>query len=206
MKIWIYKDDAQQGPFLPEELPGLGITPETKVWFAGLPKWYPAGTVPELAFLFEEPEETEPEETEEEAETVLFDRSNSTERTEPPSPPSPPSPPCPACPEPPPVPPLPPEPPVAPMQSEQWQPCPAQQCSEIPQCPPVYLIWSLVLLVLCCTPFAVASLITGILTMSRYNAGRYEAARKLSEATAWLIMLGFAFGTIPNFLMLLLFL
>ena len=34
MKIWIYKDGAQQGPFDYEELTYLEIGPDTKVWFS----------------------------------------------------------------------------------------------------------------------------------------------------------------------------
>ena len=48
MKIWIYLEGRQQGPFQLEELKDLPVTEETKVWFAGLPKWYPAGVIPEL--------------------------------------------------------------------------------------------------------------------------------------------------------------
>ena len=48
-KIWIYLNDTQQGPYTPDQLRDLPIDADTPVWFMGLPKWTPAGRVPELA-------------------------------------------------------------------------------------------------------------------------------------------------------------
>lgn len=64
MKVWIYLDGRQQGPFEMEELRGIdGFNENTKVWFEGLPKWYPAGTLDELRPLFESIEaDAEPDE------------------------------------------------------------------------------------------------------------------------------------------------
>ena len=53
MKIWIYVDGRQQGPFELEELLDKPVTESTKVWFEGLPKWYPAGYLDELRPLFD---------------------------------------------------------------------------------------------------------------------------------------------------------
>lgn len=53
MKIWIYLNGQQQGPFSIEELADKPIDRDTKVWFEGLDKWYPAGQLDELRPLFE---------------------------------------------------------------------------------------------------------------------------------------------------------
>ena len=50
-KIWIFLNGTQQGPYTPEQLRDLPVDAETPVWFMGLPKWTPAGRVPELAEL-----------------------------------------------------------------------------------------------------------------------------------------------------------
>lgn len=53
MKFWIYIDGRQQGPYTLEELYDKPIDRNTKVWFEGLPKWYPAGALDELKPLFD---------------------------------------------------------------------------------------------------------------------------------------------------------
>lgn len=42
----------QQGPYGVEQLRGLGIGPQTPVWYAGLNNWMPAGQAPATAHLF----------------------------------------------------------------------------------------------------------------------------------------------------------
>lgn len=59
MKFWIYIDGQQQGPYTLEELFDKPIDSNTKVWFEGLPKWYPAGTLDELKPLFNNTEVNE---------------------------------------------------------------------------------------------------------------------------------------------------
>lgn len=55
MKVWIYLDGRQQGPFEMEDLAAKpGFDANTRVWYEGLPKWYPAGTLEPLAHLFAE--------------------------------------------------------------------------------------------------------------------------------------------------------
>lgn len=53
MKIWIYADGRQQGPFTPGELAEMKIRPETPVWYEGAESWKPAFRCQELAFLFD---------------------------------------------------------------------------------------------------------------------------------------------------------
>lgn len=200
MKIWIFLDGKQQGPLTLDELRGLPITPETKVWFAGLPKWYPAGSLDELKSLFEEPSSSE-------AEEVFVEEQ------------------VPAVPEPPVVPQVPeaapaPEPAVTnedePSAQPAWAPVqapisqapvqPTGQFQQAPPCPPTYLIWNIILTVLCCTPFAVFGIISAILTGNAYNRGDHDGAKRWSEIGAWMVMLSFAFGALPSMLISLLYL
>ena len=48
MKIWVYLDGRQQGPYELEELFDLPVDENTKVWFDGLPRWCAAGEIEEL--------------------------------------------------------------------------------------------------------------------------------------------------------------
>lgn len=53
MKVWVFIDGRQQGPFEKEELAGIpGFNENTKVWYEGLPKWYPAGSLDEFREFF----------------------------------------------------------------------------------------------------------------------------------------------------------
>ena len=55
MKVWIYLEGKQQGPFEMEELKSKpGFDENTRVWFEGLPKWYPAGSLEQMKPLFED--------------------------------------------------------------------------------------------------------------------------------------------------------
>lgn len=157
MKIWIYKDGAQAGPYSLEELADLGITRSTKVWCSGMPRWCEAETLPELAFLFQTEGATPPP-----APTPVY---------------------------------------VAAETTPQFVGGDSRP-QEVPPCPPSHLVWSIVLTLLCCSPFAIAAIVTGMMSASRYAAGSYSAARRLSEATEWLIMLSLALGALPSMLML----
>lgn len=52
MKIWVYLNGIQQGPYTLEELQQLNLTPSTPVWYEGLPQWLPASEAPVTASLF----------------------------------------------------------------------------------------------------------------------------------------------------------
>lgn len=53
-EYWIVVNDTHAGPYTAEQLRG-SITPDTYVWYRGLPQWVFAKEVPELAALFEAP-------------------------------------------------------------------------------------------------------------------------------------------------------
>ncbi|MDE5566849.1 MAG: CD225/dispanin family protein [Muribaculaceae bacterium] len=52
MKIWVYLNGIQQGPYTIEEISQLPLSPSTPVWYEGLPQWMPANEAPETAGLF----------------------------------------------------------------------------------------------------------------------------------------------------------
>ena len=56
MKIWVYLNGIQQGPYTLEELSQLPITASKPVWYEGLDQWLPAHEAPVTAPLFATPE------------------------------------------------------------------------------------------------------------------------------------------------------
>lgn len=53
MQIYIYRNGRQEGPFHRDELIGLGITPETSVWYSGLGGWTRADRTQCTRWLFD---------------------------------------------------------------------------------------------------------------------------------------------------------
>ena len=51
-KVWIHRDGVQQGPFSLAELPALGITTDTMIWYESLAAWTQAGKAPLTAAMF----------------------------------------------------------------------------------------------------------------------------------------------------------
>lgn len=169
MKIWIYVDGRQEGPYELEQLLDKPVTPETKVWYEGLPKWYPAGYLDELRPLFDgslaakkaaestlttnEPEETTATEDThasqslQESEEICPETQTETQ-TEPEAEPSPA-----------------PSTPAAPA------------AADMPECPPTYIGWGIFLTICCCSPLSVGALVASICVTSFYNSGQYESAK-----------------------------
>jgi len=55
MREYYYTDGQDRfGPFTLDQLKDKGITPETRVWFMGIPDWKVAKEIPELTCLFSE--------------------------------------------------------------------------------------------------------------------------------------------------------
>lgn len=68
----------------------------------------------------------------------------------------------------------------------QWQHQPEQAD---PKKPATYLVWNIILTVLCCNIFALIGIITGAISSSRFASGDYEGAKRMSHATEWLLIL-----------------
>lgn len=194
MKVWIYVDGRQQGPFDFEQLAGMpGVTPSTKVWFEGLPKWYPAGSLDQMRPLFDGSmtpagmgaETSELSENSENSEisqpsecSELSENSQPSERPEPP----------------------------AEAFRQPFQPAPQQPTAAMrPPCPPTYLAWSVILVVCCCSPVSMAALAASIMVSTYYSKQNYERAAKASEWAAWLVMISLALGMVPCMLMSMLY-
>lgn len=177
MKIWIFLNGRQEGPYTLEQLADMPIDEDTKVWFDGLPKWYPAGSLAELRPLFdgsfasdEQPHRNSGEETEiPGSEEIVENTAQNVETVIV-------------------------EDPVVHTAihiREQGEPC-----------PPTYLGWAIVLTICCCSPLSIAAIVTALIVSSAYNSGNIEKARRYSEITAWLVMAALALGFIPAMLMI----
>lgn len=187
MKIWIYIDGAQKGPFSEEEVLGMNIAPTTPVWFEGMAKWLPAGEVPEMAAILrgelpERPEAEEPAEAVCEPETAA--EASEAEPVE-------------AVVE---------EVTVVEEEAPASKYAPGRRAprrTELPDepCPPTYLGWSVFLTVCCCSPVSLASLVASIFVTSYYNNGKLDKSKRASEWAAWLIMIAIALGFLPVMLM-----
>lgn len=70
MKIWVYLNDTQQGPYTLEELSNIPITASTPVWYDGLSQWLPASEAPATASLFSVDYQPEDNDAEYNPETV----------------------------------------------------------------------------------------------------------------------------------------
>lgn len=182
MKIWIFIDGTQKGPYTLEELSRMPVTPETKVWYAGLPKWYPAGTLDELKPLFDG--------TVEEVTVEVVEDEN---------PPEPPAWSAPAAQEPsqgdgdceP-------QPQFQPEFQPPYQKAPAMPVPAPENCPPQYLVWNILLTVLCCSPFAVFGIFAAIRTTTAYVRGNMTTAKRWSDTSAWMVMISIALGALPS--------
>lgn len=64
MRIWIYLNGMQQGPYTPEEIAAMNLAPSTPVWYEGLSQWLPASEAPVTATMVgntvEQPETIKP--------------------------------------------------------------------------------------------------------------------------------------------------
>lgn len=196
MKIWVYLDGRQQGPFELEQLFDLPVDENTKVWFDGLPRWCAAGEIEDLRCLFDgsrSADETKTEtdtpagkEAETEAEIEADNLAAEIEAGEPGEVV---------------------EPAFDLEHSRQAEPQPASPYApgrrkphrELPDepCPGTYLGWSIALAICCCSPLSIGALVASICVTSFYQNGNVDKAKKASEVAAWLIMISIALGFFP---------
>lgn len=171
MKQYYYVDgnNQQQGPIDTAQLPSFGVTAKTLVWCEGMANWQVAGEIPELASLFaaKQPE-------------------------------------IPAQPQ------MQPGTPAQPQMQQQVQPQPMninnfQQTQQpmntqppfqqpnnqqMPPQPDNYLVWAILVTVLCCLPFGVASIIYSVKVGSLYAQGDYNGAVDASQKAKKFAMIG----------------
>lgn len=224
MQYWAHINGTQYGPVEKEQLIGLGLTPESYVWYNGLEDWTQAKDVADLADLFPakaetvaetttatEPEkattETEKTDTESEtttSETVESDTEEETTTSE--------------------TsesdtedvkteettvseenketdgqlpPPLPYQPATAPYyvpQQQPYQPQQPQQEEEVEPCPPTNLIWAILTTLFCCQIFGIISIIYAAQVTTKYHQGDIMAAKKYSDRAAGWSIASIVFG------------
>lgn len=75
MKIWVYLNGNQQGPYTLDELSQMPISASTPVWYDGLPQWMPAGEAPVTAGLFARPAQDRPLHSHNDATAISADAS-----------------------------------------------------------------------------------------------------------------------------------
>lgn len=197
MQFFVIINGMQQGPYDKSQLQGLGLSPETPVWYAGLSDWTPAGEAQETKYLFGACEadgaQTPPD-------AGAWQQPN------------------PQC------------PPRQPNQGYQQPQQPGQGWQQPNQgyqqqysqgyqqpyqgyqqpyqgyqqsqerCPENYLVWSILVTILCCLPFGIVAIIKSSNVNSAFNRGDYEGAlRNSRQARNWVIaaaVCGFVWGIV----------
>ena len=171
MKQYYYVDgnNQQQGPIDAAQLPSFGVTTKTLVWCEGMANWQVAGEIPELASLFAAKQPEIPVQPQMQPGT-----------------------------------------PAQPQMQQQVQPQPMninnfQQTQQpmntqppfqqpnnqqMPPQPDNYLVWAILVTVLCCLPFGVASIIYSVKVGSLYAQGDYNGAVDASQKAKKFAMIG----------------
>ena len=171
MKQYYYVDgnNQQQGPIDAAQLPSFGVTTKTLVWCEGMANWQAAGEIPELASFFAAKQPEIPVQPQMQPGT-----------------------------------------PIQPQMQQQVQPQPMninnfQQTQQpmntqppfqqpnnqqMPPQPDNYLVWAILVTVLCCLPFGVASIIYSVKVGSLYAQGDYNGAVDASQKAKKFAMIG----------------
>lgn len=171
MKQYYYVDgnNQQQGPIDAAQLPSFGVTAKTLVWCEGMANWQVAGEIPELASLFAAKQPEIPAQPQMQPGTPAQPQM---------------------------------QPQVQPQtmnfnnfqQTQQpmnTQP-PFQQPNnqQMPPQPENYLVWAILVTILCCLPFGVASIIYSTKVSSLYAQGDYNGAVDASQKAKKFAMIG----------------
>lgn len=171
MKQYYYVDgnNQQQGPIDAAQLPAFGVTTKTLVWCEGMANWQAAGEIPELASFFAAKQPEIPVQPQMQPGT-----------------------------------------PTQPQMQQQVQPQPMninnfQQTQQpmntqppfqqpnnqqMPPQPENYLVWAILVTILCCLPFGVASIIYSTKVSSLYAQGDYNGAVDASQKAKKFAMIG----------------
>lgn len=165
MKIWIHLNGVQEGPFDEGSLPLDRMTPSTPVWYEGLPYWMPATKAPVTAEIlarhYSQDPQAQPIPTPSTDIRPADGLANQVLG----------------------------EPQGIKYPQMQETPRGQQQMQQTPKCPPTYIIWSVLLTVLCCNVIGIIPIITGVSVTSKYNNYNFEGARRSSQTTEWWLMI-----------------
>lgn len=196
MKVWIYLDNRQQGPFELEDLVNKsGLTPDTLAWYEGLPKWQRIADLPQVyASIFDNQcghvaSQVEVSDTEVFNQTQALADNGAAEARE--------------------------EQAVSEALATEESAAHLDNANNgnvhfnpgaynttantepTEPCPPSYIGWSVFSVICCCSPISLAALIASLYVSTSYSRGDIKNAKKASEWAAWLIMIAFALGFIP---------
>lgn len=190
MEYWTIKDGQHAGPYTALQLADMGITPDTPVWHEGLTDWVAAREIAEIA-------------------SIMVARQNGAAPVAP-APDQPCEPQQPQCgPQPEPQTQYGPQPREyggyvqpqgAPARASHAPMYPEQPAAAVPEgeCPPAYLAWSIVSLILCCIPLGVVAIIFSAQVKPAWRRGEAAKARRASERAQWCIILSMSLGLISQ--------
>ena len=186
MEIYIHANGSNKGPYSLEQLKDLGISPDTPVWYNGLPDWTPAGVAPATRELFFAPSPDKaivPEEPSAEAQATPASGES--------------------------APPVPggqqgynPNQGYYGQQGYNPQGYPYGPGQQGP--PPSYLAWAIISTLCCCMPFGIVAIIYASKVNGLWLRGDVNGAYKASaRAQTWTI-LAIVIGLLANFFVALL--
>lgn len=185
MEIYIHANGSNMGPYSLEQLKDLGISPDTPVWYNGLPDWTPAGVAPATRELFFAPSPDKaivPEEPS--AETQATPASGES------------------------APPIPsgqqgynPNQGYYGRQGYNPQGYPYGPGQQGP--PPSYLAWAIISTLCCCIPFGVVAIVYASKVNSLWARGDMYGAKKASERAQMWTILAIVLGLLANFFVMM---
>ena len=166
MEYWVSINNNQVGPMSLDEVIALNPSADMLVWHPGMPDWDKAANLPELAHLFGDDYEECVEDEPQPEQTIEEPVQEPAPKVE------------------------------EPKSQPQPQPQPLQETAPAEPCPPNYLVWTVLVTVMCCVPLGVISLIYSSQVKTKYNAGDIEGAKKASSKTELWLILAFVLGLI----------
>lgn len=153
-EYWIIEDGESVGPFSLEDLKSHDIAPTTKIWYRELEEWTKAEDTALADVLF--PKATPPSFSTDSFQQVNYN----------------------------------PQPAVSHIDETKLRQAYEKGLEEgkqldkdtdIHQCPPTYLVWSVVATVLCCVPLGIVSIIYASNVTKYFHNGEYLKAKKASD-------------------------
>ena len=185
MEIYIHANGSNKGPYSLEQLKDLGISPDTPVWYNGLPDWTPAGVAPATRELFFAPSPDKaivPEEPSAEAQATPASGES--------------------------APPIPggqqgynPNQGYYGQQGYNPQGYPYGPGQQGP--PPSYLAWAIISTLCCCIPFGVVAIVYASKVNSLWARGDMYGAQKASERAQLWTILAIVLGLLVNFFVMM---
>ena len=193
MKYWIIVEDRHAGPFSAQQLVDTGLTPDTLVWYEGLPDWTRAANIPEIMECLRQRDAAEAQARQELVEQARRDEEQRLQAEEA-------------------------ERRAAMLRQQQEEEAsreaPTQQyfqpaqpdrqaapstsaaAQPVEPCPPAYIAWSIIATLLCCTIVGIPAIIFASMTKSAYYKGDLAKSKRYSELAQWFIIASIVLGAV----------